>query len=200
MFFVVTRRNPRSMFLDDLLLAQVFSNFIRCEPRFPICRISAEAALLRGVYLTSGGEWNFVRDEIRSVAVCFNFISFSRSFSRRAKAKSRARQQRGETMMKRAERKLQMNHKTTAGDAAQIHRGRCLEEAWLALPFSSGRLYFQNSGRRRSRKSTIELTVERRTESIKVAAEIEIILHFNVHLIYFNLWSTNRSSSFGTKF
>lgn len=36
---------------SSILLDRVFSNFIRCESWFPICRTLAEAALLRGVCL-----------------------------------------------------------------------------------------------------------------------------------------------------
>lgn len=143
MWFVVTQRNPRGVFPDDLLLAQVFSNFIRCETWFSICRFLAEAALLCCVYLTSEGERNFVRDGIRSVALCFNFTPL-------ASCKGKAREGKWWWNARKGNCKWIIR---SPQEAAQIHQGRCLEEVWLALPFSSGRLYFRNSrrGRRKAR-------------------------------------------------
>lgn len=131
------------MFLDDLLLAQVFSNFTRAMI-FNLSNIS-----WGGVYLTSekAGEISLEMELDRSRFV--SILSRLRSPSRHAKAKPTAR-----------ERK---NDDGTRGnckwiirppqEAAQIHQGRCLEKVWLALPLSSARLYFQNSERGK-RKST----------------------------------------------
>lgn len=106
-----------------------------------------------------------------------SILSFSRSLRAvQRQNREHANSNGGKTMMKRAEGKLQMNHKTTAGskftkkDVQRRHDQPCLfprEDCIFRIQGDE-----EEKGKARSRL--------REKERVKVEAEIEIILHFNV--------------------